>query len=83
MPFLDDIAEGLFKLLIHVVIEILFFYTGECVLYVVTFGSKKPRWDYYENEKPLKFVIRTEISWWIGFLFWIALIAWIVRILLN
>ena len=35
MPVLDDIAEGALKLLFHFFIEIVFFYTGECVLYVV------------------------------------------------
>jgi hypothetical protein len=83
VPVLDDIAEGVLRLLFHFVIEIVFFYTGECVLYVVTFGTKKPRWDYYARERPLKFVVRTEISWWIGFLFWVFLIGWIARTLLN
>jgi hypothetical protein len=71
VPVLDDIAEGVLKLLFHFFIEIVF-YTGEIVLYVVTFGRKKPRWDYYANEKPLRFVIRTEINWWIGFFFWFS-----------
>ena len=83
MPVLDDIAEGVLKLLFHLVFEIIFFYTGEFVLYVLTFGKKKPRWDFYDNERPLKFVIRTEISWWIGFLFWVFLIGWIARMLLT
>ena len=62
MPVLDDIAEGVLRFLFHFVIEIVFFYTGERVLYVATFGRKKPRWDYYAHERPLKFVVRTEIS---------------------
>ncbi|MGH7823982.1 MAG: hypothetical protein ACREQ7_02210 [Candidatus Binatia bacterium] len=41
VPVLDDIAEGILKLLFHFLIEIVFFYTGECVLYVVTFGRKE------------------------------------------
>jgi hypothetical protein len=64
VPVLDDITEDVLRRLFHVVIEIVFFYTGEYVLYVLTFG-KKPRWDFYENEKPLKLVNRTEISCWI------------------
>jgi hypothetical protein len=83
VPVLDDIAEGVPKLLFHFFIEIVFFYTGECVLYVVTLGRRKPRWDYYANEKPLRFVLRTEISWWIGCLFWVFLIGWIVKPLLS
>lgn len=83
MPILDDIAEGIFKLFLHFVFELLFFYTGECVLYVLSFGSRKPRWDFYENERPLIFVIRTEISWWVGFFFWVFLVGWMIRSLLN
>ena len=79
MPILDDIAEGVLKLLFHFLVEVVLFYTGECVLYVVTFGRKKPRWDYCENERPLSFVVRTEISWWIGFFFWIIVIGLIAR----
>jgi hypothetical protein len=75
VPVLDDIAEGVLRFLLHFVIEIVFFYTGECVL--------KPRWDYYVHERPLKFVVCTESSWWIGFLLWVFLIGWIVRTLLN
>lgn len=79
MPVADDIAEGFFKLLFHFLIEILFFFTGECILYVLTSGRKKIRWDYYADEKPLKFVVRTEISWWIGFFFWLFLLGWLAR----
>jgi hypothetical protein len=83
MPVLDDIAEGALKLLFHFFIEIVFFYTGECVLYVVTFGWKKPRWDYYSNESLPKWAVLTEISWWIGFFLWIFAIGLIARQLLK
>lgn len=82
MP-VDDIAEGFFKLLLHFLVEIVCFFTGEFILYVFTFGKKKIRWDFYADERPLKFVIRTEISWWIGFLFWVFLIGWMARRLFS
>jgi len=83
---LDDIAEGLGKAIFKgvsrfvfdILIEIFFFYTGEIFLYIVTLGHKKPRWDYYENESPSKWVIFTEISTWIGIAFWL-LVAWFIN----
>ena len=82
----DDIAEGLGKaifkgilrFIFDILIEVLFFYTGEIVLFMVTFGKKKPRWDYYANESTSKWVILTELSTWVGIAFWL-LIAWCVH----
>lgn len=83
---LDDIAEGLGKAIFKgvarfvfgILVEIFFFYTGEIVLYILALGQKKPRWDYYENESPSKWVIFTEISTWIGIAFWLF-IAWFIN----
>lgn len=83
MAVLDDIAEFCINFIFHLIIEIVFFYTGEIILYVVTFGWKKPRWDYYSSESLPKWVILTEISWWIGFFVWIFTIGWIARQLLK
>jgi hypothetical protein len=76
---LSDIIEGILKFLFRVFAEIICFYTGEIILYILTFCRKKPRWDYYLNASPTKFIILTEISFWIGFFFWIFLIGWIAR----
>lgn len=83
---LDDVAEGLGKAILkgilrfifEILVEILFFYTGEIVLFIATFGRKKPRWDYYTNESPSKWLIFTEISVWIGIAFWL-LVAWFIN----
>lgn len=76
---LDDIAEGLLEFLFHVFIEIVCFYTGEFVLYVITLGHKKVRWDFYVNASLTKFILFTEISVWIGMFFWIFAIGLIAR----
>lgn len=83
---LDDIVEGVGKaflkgisrLLFEILIECFFFYTGEIVLLIVTLGKKKPRWDYYTDESPSRWVIFTEISTWIGIAFWL-LAAWFIN----
>ena len=79
---LSDIIEEIVWFLFHLIFDIIFFYTGEIVLYVITFGRKKPRWDYYVEEKPSKFVIFTSLSEWVGIVFWILLIV-VVRFIIK
>lgn len=73
----------MFKFISELLFDILFFYTGEILLFIVTFGHKKPRWDYYTNERGSKFVIFSELSEWIGILFWFSVAFLIVKFILN
>ena len=72
------IFKGVLRFLFELIVEFFFFYTGEIVLFILTFGKKKPRWYYYIDEPPSKWVIFTELSTWIGIAFWI-LIAWLIN----
>ena len=78
----EEVAKGFFRaaarVFFSIIIELFIFYTGELVLFVITLGSKKPRWDYYTEEKPSKFVIFTEMSLWVGVASWLF-IAWLVN----
>lgn len=84
---LDDIAEGsikvFFRFIIRLLFEIVFFYTGEIILYALSFGPKKPRWDYYAHEKPTLFVLFTELSIFIGIATWLFLFWFIGTKVLN
>ncbi len=83
---IDDIAEGAAKLifkgilrfLFQLLVEFIFFYTGEIVLFIATLGKKKPRWNYYADESTSRFVIFTEVSTWLGIIFWLF-IAWLIN----
>ena len=83
---IDDIFEGVAKTILRgilrfifeLLIEIVFFCTGEIVLFILTFGRRKPRWNYYADESPSKWVVFMEISTWIGIAFWIF-IAWLIQ----
>lgn len=83
---LDDIVEslrkpilkGISRLFFEILVEILFFYTGEIVLFIVTLGKKKPSWNYYAGEPTSKWVIFTEFSTWVGIAFWLF-IAWLIN----
>ena len=72
---MSDILEEIAKFLVRFVFEILLTWTGEILLFLITLGRHKPRWDLYTKESPTRFVIFSEISLWIGMAFWIAVIA--------
>lgn len=83
---LNDIADGLARrfggttlsFIFSVVVEIFFLYTGEVVLYLITFGRKKPRWDAYTAEHMAKFWVLSDLSALIGTVFWIIAVGIIV-----
>ena len=83
---IDDIAEGaakaifkgMLRFLFQLIIEFIFFYTGEIMLFIATVGKRKPRWNYYADEPASKFVIFTELSTWLGIAFWLV-IAWLIN----
>jgi hypothetical protein len=78
---LADIAEESVRFLFRFIIETIFFYTGEIALYVLTFGRRKPRWDFYADHSAGEFVVFSEISTWIGGLIWIFAIGFVARLL--
>ena len=80
---LSDVVEGILKFIFHLFIEVVCFYTGEIILFILTIGRKKPRWDYYSEASVTKFVIMTEISVWIGMAFWVLIIGFVARVLIK
>jgi hypothetical protein len=75
----SDIIQGILEFLFYLFIEIICFYTGEIILSIISWGKKKPRWDYYADASAAKFVIFTEISTWIGMAFWVFIIGIVAR----
>ena len=80
---LDDVIEGLAKgalrFLFWIFVEVLLLYTGEIILYLITFGRKKPRWDYYADVSGGKWVIFTELSTYVGFATWLLIFGYILH----
>ena len=76
---ISDIAESVFCFIIEcvfrLIIEVLFFYTGEIALSVVTLGKKEIQWNYYSDESVTKWMLLTEFSTWVGFAFWLSVFA--------
>ena len=71
------------EFLFEVVFGAIFCWTGEISLFVVTLGKHKPRWDLYTNDPPSRFVIFSEISLWIGMIFWFVILVVIIKGLLG
>jgi len=77
---MSEIIEAIIKFIVKFIFEIFLTYTGEIVLFVITFGKRKPRWDLYAKETAGRFVIFTEISFWVGSAVWliaILIIYWL------
>ena len=72
---LSAVIEGILEIIFEIIFEIFLFYTGEIVLFLVTLGTRKPRWNYYSDESPPKFVVMTDFSVIIGFVFWTIIIV--------
>ncbi len=73
------ILEFIFKL----VFDIIFCWTGEIILFILSFGKHKPRWDLYTEEKSMiRFVIFSKISTWIGLIFWFAVLVAVIKLLI-
>lgn len=80
---MSSIIEGIAEIVLQVILEFVMFYTGEIVLFVITLGFKKPRWDYYADKKPTIWFLLTEFSVLVGLAFWIATIGLIAKLLFN
>lgn len=79
---MTTIIEEAAKFIFRFVVEILFSWTGKLVLFVLSFGKHKPRWDLYTTESPSRFVIFSEVILWLGIAFWI-LVVWTTYALVN
>ena len=79
---LDKVMGLLLEFLFEVVFGAVFCWTGEIVLFVVTMGKHKPRWDLYTEESPCRFAIFSEISLWVGVIFWVVVLVVIAKGLL-
>jgi len=77
---IESVAEFILELIFQIFIEILFFYTGEFILLILTVGKRKIRWGYYSNDSIAKTMILFDVSVVIGFVFWIISIGYIAKL---
>jgi len=73
---------ALFEAIFDTLFGTIFYVTGEIVLFAVTLGRHKPRWDFYTKESPSTFVILSELSAWVGIVFWLAVLTLGTKLLL-
>ena len=71
------------EFLFEVVFGAIFCWTGEIILFVLTFGKHKPRWDLFTDDSPSRFVIFSEISMWIGMVIWFVVLIAVIKLLVS
>jgi len=69
---MSKIIEDVIKIIVKFIFDIFLTFTGEIVLFVLTFGKHKPRWHLYIEESASGYAII--ISIWIGIAFWLIAI---------
>ena len=69
--------------LLEVVFGVFFCLTGEIILFILSLGIHKPRWDLYTVESPVQFIIFSEISAWIGMVFWFAAVVLLIKLVVT
>ncbi len=68
----EDIFREILRFVFCVVLGWFFFWTGEIVLTVASFGWHRPRWDGYSGAGALKWVFSETALTALGFAFWLA-----------
>ncbi|PIE70710.1 MAG: hypothetical protein CSA22_06035 [Deltaproteobacteria bacterium] len=64
---------------LNVFIAVIGFYTGEIIIFLLSLGRIKVRWNFYSDvEDASFFVLITEKSIWIGFVFWMLFVSYLV-----
>lgn len=82
---IEKIVTWVFKLILEIIIihliSIIFYYTGEYLIYILTLGNKKPNRVGYKDLSPLYRVLCIAGSAFLGFSFWIFVIGSTARII--
>ena len=69
--------------LLEVVFGVFFCLTGEIILFILSLGRYKPHWDRYTAESPVRSFILSEISTWIGMVFWFAALVLLIKFVVT
>jgi len=75
----SEVFFEIIKFIFVVILQLFLVATGEAVLFLLTLGRRRPRWDLYTKEHFGRFYLFTELSGLVGITFWITTIAIIVN----
>jgi len=62
------------------VLEVFCMWTGEIILFILTLGTRKPKWGFEAEEPPTLAYFLHEIGTLIGIIFWFGLLI-VVKLL--
>jgi hypothetical protein len=74
---IGTLLEGVIYLIFHILIEVLLIGSGEIILFCMTLGKRKPVWTREYQGSAAKVGILIDLSFIVGFLFWLSL-AWLL-----
>lgn len=72
--------EDILIFLLRLVLDIFFVTTGELILYLLSLGKHKPRFDLYTKSASWKFVFFSELSGIVGMTFWIIFLIILIKV---
>ncbi len=61
------------------ILDLLFIATGEVILFIVTFGKRRPLWRHHGDG----LAVLKELSFWIGLVFWLGIVLLVRWFLLG
>lgn len=75
---IGTLLEGIVEILFRFIGGTFLFFTGELILFLLTLGKRTPTWE--REEQPVKTFLFMDISILIGFIFWIVVLSFAVKI---
>jgi len=72
--------EEIIVFFLRAILDVFFVTSGEIIIYIFTLGKHKPRFDLYTKSKPWKFVFFSDISGFIGMIFWFIILIFLIKI---
>lgn len=76
---ISTLLEGISTILLKCIVDFFLFATGEFILFLLTLGRRTPTWKRDQSEHLVKTFLFIDISIIIGFLFWIFVLLFAVK----
>lgn len=76
---ITTLLEGIVEILLRIIGGTFLFFTGELILFLFTLGKRTPTWKRDQSEHLAKTFLFMDISILIGFVFWIVVLSFAVK----
>jgi hypothetical protein len=80
---IEDIGKEILKFIFFIILAWFLFWTGEIVIYIISCGFHKPRWNGYAGDGSFRRVFSETIVGTTGFIFWLIAIPLLYDFISN